>query len=422
MPCGLPADWRGPKKHAAHWGFSRGPAASRGSPRTGGSSSARVSKTVTVNELDKPWAIREIDKFMHSSELVHTPARNRSSSVVSQRDSDAVVAGYAHVVEQILNRVTPDWRSAVSAANERHQWAPLREAAARGKAALEREDDVRLHLGDGAPQHDAGQLSQSVATSPLRRRWDVRQAVLQWLFNEAIRGDEHPALSAEGVALSVHWRGQELTTDEVDRASVWLKNNGLIEGPATWGGGVVRPSLTGKGEVLIESGQAVRDFIAVPGTPGRAVEQAASEDDSVSAAVFLVHGRNSSAKFEVARWLEQSLTADVIILDEQANRGQTIIEKFQAHADAAKFAVVLLTSDDVGGITDSELLPRARQNVIFEMGYFFAKLGRDRVAVLNDGVEQPSDFAGVAYIPFSGNWKEALSRELRAVDFVVKPT
>ncbi|MBF9435338.1 nucleotide-binding protein [Mycobacteroides chelonae] len=245
---------------------------------------------------------------------------------------------------------------------------------------------------------------------------------MHWLFNEAISGNKRPALSVEGVARSVDWREQELTTDEVDGASVWLKNNGLIEGLEAWGGGVVRPSLTGQGEALVESGRTVRDFVGVLGTPGHVDEPATGEDKSVSAAVFLVHGRNSSAKFEVARWLEQSLTADIIILDEQANRGQTIIEKFQAHADAAKFAVVLLTSDDIGGTSDSELHPRARQNVIFEMGYFFGKLGRDRVAVLNDGVEHPSDFAGVGYIPFSGNWKEALSRELRAVNFVVNPT
>jgi predicted nucleotide-binding protein len=57
---------------------------------------------------------------------------------------------------------------------------------------------------------------------------------------------------------------------------------------------------------------------------------------AVPSAIFLVHGRDRAAKFEVARWLEQRVGADVVILDEQAHRGRTIIEKFQDHADADK--------------------------------------------------------------------------------------
>lgn len=53
------------------------------------------------------------------------------------------------------------------------------------------------------------------------------------------------------------------------------------------------------------------------------------------------------------------------------------------------------------------------------MGYFYGKLGRGRVAVLNDGVEQPSDFVGVGYIAYSGNWNDELSKELRAAGFAV---
>jgi predicted nucleotide-binding protein len=78
----------------------------------------------------------------------------------------------------------------------------------------------------------------------------------------------------------------------------------------------------------------------------------------------------------------------------------------------------LLTQDDVGGAQGQAQHPRARQNVILEMGYFFGKLGRDRVAVLNDGVEQPSDF-GLGYISYSGNWKDELAKELTAAGFAV---
>lgn len=60
---------------------------------------------------------------------------------------------------------------------------------------------------------------------------------------------------------------------------------------------------------------------------------------------------------------------------------------------------------------------RGRQNVIFELGFFFGKLGRDRVAVLlGPGVGEPSDINGLVYIPVdeAGAWKYQLGRELQS--------
>jgi predicted nucleotide-binding protein len=132
--------------------------------------------------------------------------------------------------------------------------------------------------------------------------------------------------------------------------------------------------------------------------------------------VFIVHGREASAKEVVARFLAK-LDLEPIILHEQANQGRTIIEKFEAHADVS-FAIVLLTPDDKGALAGaSELKPRARQNVIFEHGYFIGRLGRKHVCALyTPGVELPSDLAGVAYVEMdSGDgWRLNLARELRS--------
>jgi predicted nucleotide-binding protein len=64
--------------------------------------------------------------------------------------------------------------------------------------------------------------------------------------------------------------------------------------------------------------------------------------------------------------------------------------------------------------------PRARQNVILELGYFLGKLGRGRVCVIYvDGVEIPSDYHGVVFVPLdeAGAWRLRLARELKAAGF-----
>ncbi|MGQ3301621.1 TIR domain-containing protein [Reyranella sp.] len=134
--------------------------------------------------------------------------------------------------------------------------------------------------------------------------------------------------------------------------------------------------------------------------------------------VFIVHGHDEGAREAVARFLER-LGFAPIILHEQANQGRTIIEKIEAHGDVG-FAVILLTPDDVGAVKGGEPLPRARQNVLLELGYFVGRLGRSRVCALKRGdIEVPSDFGGVVYEPFDagGSWKQALSRELEAAGF-----
>lgn len=133
--------------------------------------------------------------------------------------------------------------------------------------------------------------------------------------------------------------------------------------------------------------------------------------------VFVVHGHDSAAKEAVARFLSK-LELEPVVLHEQANAGRTIIEKFEAHSDVA-FAVVLLTPDDIGypASDPTAAKPRARQNVIMELGFFIAALSRSRVCALYvSGVEVPSDFSGVLYheLDASGAWKFMLARELKA--------
>lgn len=132
--------------------------------------------------------------------------------------------------------------------------------------------------------------------------------------------------------------------------------------------------------------------------------------------VFIVHGHNGEIKEAVARLIEnQGIRA--IILHEQANNGNTIIEKFEHNSDVG-CAVCLFTADDIGRAKNTKNNhSRARQNVVFETGYFIGKLGRDKVILVAErGVEIPSDLHGVVYTN-SSDWRFSLLKDLKAIGY-----
>lgn len=137
--------------------------------------------------------------------------------------------------------------------------------------------------------------------------------------------------------------------------------------------------------------------------------------------VFVVHGHDD-VRHTVSE-LIASASLRPVMLDGRPNRGRTIIEKLEDHANTS-FAVVLLTPDDEGRKRGSRnFRPRARQNVILELGYFLARLGRQRVCALYvAGVELPSDFHGVLYIELDGGgtWRKLLLGEFAAAGLPVR--
>ena len=137
--------------------------------------------------------------------------------------------------------------------------------------------------------------------------------------------------------------------------------------------------------------------------------------------VFIVHGHDEASRESVARFIE-NLGLTPVILHEQASRGMTVPEKLEEYGNVG-YAVILLTPDDVGrekGQLGDQ--PRARQNVILELGYFVGRLGRGRViAFRKDDVEIPSDYLGVVYTDFDarGAWRQELTRELRSAGYEI---
>ena len=134
--------------------------------------------------------------------------------------------------------------------------------------------------------------------------------------------------------------------------------------------------------------------------------------------IFIVHGHDGELKQAVARVIEKQ-GIEAIILSEQANQGKTIIEKFENYSDVGG-AVCLFTADDLGKKkTEIKDHSRARQNVVFETGYFIGKLKRNHIVILADeGVELPSDLSGIVYTN-TDNWQFNLLKELKAMGYQI---
>jgi predicted nucleotide-binding protein len=135
--------------------------------------------------------------------------------------------------------------------------------------------------------------------------------------------------------------------------------------------------------------------------------------------VFLVHGRNERWLQQVARFVER-FDLQVVVLRDEPNQGRTVIEKFEEVVNNIGFAIVLLTGDDRGGLKEdapNTYLPRSRQNVILELGFFLGRLRRSHVCALyEEGVEIPSDYSGVLFVKIDepGSWRLLLAREMKA--------
>jgi predicted nucleotide-binding protein len=204
------------------------------------------------------------------------------------------------------------------------------------------------------------------------------------------------------------------SADQIEYHLSLLKEDGLIDSPGSGPAiGVSFRSLSPRGHDFLDN---IRDP-AVLAAAGAIAE--AAEPTLDLSKVFVVHGHDGAPKAEVARFIEK-LGFEAVILHERPNKGRALITKFREEAAGVGFAVVLMTPDDLGkGKEAPDLKPRARQNVVFELGFFIGKLGPERVAALVKGdIEIPSDFDGVVYIQLDkADWKTKLGIELQETGY-----
>jgi predicted nucleotide-binding protein len=242
-------------------------------------------------------------------------------------------------------------------------------------------------------------------------------ATIQEQYDELIRCAEKYIRSPHHSKASavLRWRGKVMR---------WLKSNAPKSGLAlkfvttanpaddSYGEGITKRSVSSiqQGLKILHDAEAL--------VPMLKNSRALKVTPETMRKVFIVHGHDDLMKHSAARFVSK-LLLEPVILHELPNGGRTIIEKFLDHSEVG-FAIVLLSGDDRGGAVSKSVdtyQPRARQNVIFELGFFIGRLDRSKVVALyKDDVEVPSDYKGVLFVPFDkgGLWEIQVAKEMRA--------
>lgn len=140
--------------------------------------------------------------------------------------------------------------------------------------------------------------------------------------------------------------------------------------------------------------------------------------------VFIIHGHSEAKLLELEKILRNEFKLNPIILKDQPNSGLTIIDKFEKYATSCSYAFALFTPDDIVTNGRGEQYFQARPNVIFELGWFYANLGRNRVCILEQASEKGeifSDLQGILRIQFTHDVEESymkIKRELEDIGIV----
>jgi Predicted nucleotide-binding protein containing TIR-like domain len=140
-----------------------------------------------------------------------------------------------------------------------------------------------------------------------------------------------------------------------------------------------------------------------------------------SPTVFLIHGHDELNLLRLSKLLKDQWNLDSLVLKEKAGKGRTLIEKFEEEAPAATFAIALLSPDDLVQGSGSPYL-QARPNVVFELGWFYGRLGRERVCILKRvDTKLHSDLDGISRIDFKESVEEVVTeieKELTTAEII----
>lgn len=154
-------------------------------------------------------------------------------------------------------------------------------------------------------------------TDAIDRMWNVRDAILLWLYSEAAEGNRHPRIALDDVHRVTGWAADPIESEDVAQATFYLKDQGLISGSGSSGGGVLRPSITSAGENQAASGMSVR-----PGPPKEANTTGVTNNYT-----FNNHGPSNNA-------VNSSDFTQTITVDQKTEKILEVADALEAHAES----------------------------------------------------------------------------------------
>ena len=149
----------------------------------------------------------------------------------------------------------------------------------------------------------------------------------------------------------------------------------------------------------------------LPSSPSAKPIDAAPPPPPATRCVFIGHGRSKLwARLKV--FLQDDLGLAAVTYESESRAGESIVPTLEKMLDQATFAVLVLTAED----ETADGSRRARQNVVHEAGLFQGKLGfKKGILLVQEGLEEFSNVAGLQHIPFTGDRIEQAFYELQRV-------
>jgi hypothetical protein len=180
----------------------------------------------------------------------------------------------------------------------------------------------------------------------LGRRKECRDAVLHWLYNEDLGGTRSPNISAFPKSPFGDYLGQPFTAKEIADASDWLKAEGYINGSSTWNAGVIRPSITARGQKVVESERSVNAQAQQPApysvttvnVTGSGNNVAANSSNVTQTTTVTMTDENSRQLLGLAESLAKLTNSGLLELNEdQTREAALVVESLRetAEQDAA---------------------------------------------------------------------------------------
>lgn len=130
--------------------------------------------------MNTEWAVEQLNDFIKAATVTYVPSPPNSIGFHSYKtaESEVDIVKRAQVIEQILDRVVPGWRSEIKK-KDRQKWSVHYEASIRAREALVRADEVRKNLGVNAPELSAAELHQWIwsGASSLWQSGHYREAI-----------------------------------------------------------------------------------------------------------------------------------------------------------------------------------------------------------------------------------------------------